>query len=56
MGAKRMKKQKPLKDMTTTELAVEAFRLQKQCKRDTKKIERQLAQLAALLGVQVRLV
>jgi len=51
-----VERRKDLKKMTTQELAKEAAKVMKTTKKQLKELERTVAQLAAMLGVQVSLV
>ena len=53
MGKRKVKK---LEEMSTPELAREAARLIKRCKKQMAETERQVTQLAAMLGVHIKLV
>lgn len=50
------RKVKKLEDMSTPELSREATRLIKTCKKQLAETERQVIQLAAMLGVHIKLV
>ena len=52
----RKKAVKKLEDMSTPELSREAARLIKRCKKQMAETERQVFQLAAMLGVHIKLV
>jgi hypothetical protein len=52
----RKRRVKKLEEMSTPELAKEAARLIKTCKRQMAETEQQVFKLAAMLGVHIRLV
>jgi len=52
----RKRRVKKLEEMSSPELAREAARLIKTCKKQLAETEQQVSQLAAMLGVHIRLV